>query len=117
MYWGSSKNMKNLTDIYPNLSYILAPADYYYLDCGFGQEYGDQSWCDPMKTWYHIYTFEPSDFLPESDPRVLGTEVPVWSEIMNEDALFQKIWPRSASMADKMWGPKVEIDLVALAQR
>jgi hypothetical protein len=52
MYWGSSANMGNLTLLYPNMSYILAPVDYYYLDCSFGNEYGGRSWCDPMKTWW-----------------------------------------------------------------
>lgn len=117
MYWGSSKNMNNLTTLYPKLSYILSPVDYYYLDCSFGNPYGGNSWCDPMKTWWRIYSFEPSDFLPQEDPRVLGTEVPIWSEIMNEDALFEKIWPRAAAMADKIWAPKSEVDLVSLVQR
>lgn len=115
MYWGSSANMHNLTILYPNMSYILSPVDYYYLDCSYGNEYGGNSWCDPMKTWWHIYSFEPSTFL--DDPRVLGTAVPVWSEMMNEDAVHQKVWPRAAAMADKMWGPKIDVDLVGLAQR
>ena len=91
----------------------MAPVDYYYLDCSFGNEYGGNSWCDPYKTWWHIYSFEPSDYM--DDPAMLGSEVPVWSEIMNEEALHSKIWPRAAAMADKLWSRKVPLDLVSVS--
>ena len=115
MYWGTSTNIHNLTAYYPNNSYVMAPVDYYYLDCSFGNKYGGKSWCDPMKTWWRIYSFEPSDYL--NDTRMLGSEVPVWSEIMSGESMHAKIWPRAAAMADKLWSPKVKIDLVAITQR
>lgn len=91
----------------------MAPVDYYYLDCSFGNEYGGNSWCDPYKTWWHIYSFEPSDYM--DDPAMLGSEVPSWSEITNEEALHSKNWPRAAAMADKLWSPKVPLDLVSIS--
>lgn len=93
----------------------MAPVDYYYLDCSFGNEYGGESWCDPMKTWWRIYQFEPSDYL--NDTAMLGSEVPVWSEIMSDQSVHAKIWPRAAGMADKLWAPKQPFDLVPVAQR
>ncbi len=50
---------------------------------------------------------------------MLGAEVPVWSEIMSEQSVHEKIWPRAAAMSDKLWAP---LDtnknyLVGLAQR
>ena len=63
MYWGSTNKTKEMEDffkIYPNQSYIMAPVDYFYLDCSFGNKYGGKSWCDPMKTWMRINSFEPS---------------------------------------------------------
>jgi len=50
---------------------------------------------------------------------MLGAEVPVWSEIMSEQSVYEKIWPRAAAMSDKLWAP---LDtnknyLVGLAQR
>jgi hexosaminidase len=105
MYWGSS----NQTDIetffqkYPNQSYVMTPVDYFYLDCSFGNKYGGKSWCDPMKTWVRIHSFEPNQYL--NDSRMLGAEVPVWSEIMSDQSVHEKIWPRAAAMTDKLWGP------------
>ena len=115
MYWGEAVLISEMLRLYPEQQYVLAPADYYYLDCGFGDPFGGDSWCDPMKTWWRIYSFEVSDYVQGS--AALGAEVPVWSEIMNEDAVMQKTWPRAAAMADKHWGPKVETDLAAITRR
>ena len=82
----------------------MTPVDYYYLDCSFGNKYGGKSWCDPMKTWVRIHSFEPSDYKNRTDS-ILGSEVPVWSEIMSEQSIHEKIWPRAAAMTDKLWGP------------
>ena len=68
-----------------------------------------------MKTWWRIYSFDVSDYI--TDDSVLGAEVPVWSELMNEDAVHQKVWPRAAAMADRHWGEKLPVDLVAITQR
>lgn len=115
MYWGDAINITDMLRIYPEQRFVLAPVDYYYLDCSYGNPYGGRSWCDPMKTWWRIYSFEVSDYI--QGPAALGAEVPVWSEIMNEDAVMQKVWPRAAAMGDKHWGPKVETDLAAITRR
>jgi N-acetyl-beta-hexosaminidase len=120
MYWGNSSTSNNFTDFfakYPTQSYVLAPVDYFYLDCSFGNKYGGKTWCDPMKTWARIHSFEPSKYLNGS--QMLGTEVPVWSEIMSEQSVNEKIWPRAAAMSDKMWGPLDASNdyLVGVAQR
>jgi hexosaminidase len=120
MYWGNSSNVAKLTEffqIYPNQSYIMAPVDYYYLDCSFGNKYGGKTWCDPMKTWARIHAFEPRNYL--NDSRMLGSEVPVWSEIMSDQSVHEKIWPRAAAMSDKLWAPIDDSTnyLVGVAQR
>ena len=119
MYWGGEKNIKNLSEMYPNNSYVMAPVDFYYLDCSFGNKYGGESWCDPMKTFWRIYSFEPTMYLPELDERMLGGEVPVWSEIMSADSFESKVWPRAAAMADRFWGDKntTRVDVVGVMQR
>jgi hexosaminidase len=87
----------------------MAPGDYFYMDCGFGNKYGGNSWCDPFKTWWHIYSFEPSNYT-DSD-LMLGSEIAAWSELNKDDNIHVKTWPRGAAMADKTWGPLVETNL------
>jgi hexosaminidase len=121
MYWGFTSDTNNTDEFfkkYPNQTYVLTPVDYFYLDCSFGNKYGGESWCDPMKTWARIYSFEPSDY-NNGGKNILGTAVPVWSEIMSDQSVHQKIWPRAGAMADKLWG-NIDTDtnyLVGVAMR
>lgn len=93
----------------------MAPGDYYYMDCGFGNKYGGNAWCDPFKTWWKIYSFEPSDYI--NDSSVLGSEIAVWSELNGDQNINVKLWPRGAAMADKLWSDNEPIDLVAITLR
>ena len=102
VYWGLSKDIKKLKTIYPNNKYVIASEDYYYLDCGMANKYGWISHCDPYKTWWTIYSLEPTDYI--DDTSVLGGEVSGWSELFTEFNINAKVWPRAASLADKYWG-------------
>ncbi|ODN91414.1 hexosaminidase [Cryptococcus wingfieldii CBS 7118] len=90
---------------------VHASADYFYLDCGqggwIGQEGGGNSWCDPLKSWAKIYSFDP--FLDvEDDERhlVLGGQTSLWAEQTDETNLEPTIWPRAAALAEVFWsGP------------
>ncbi len=93
----------------------MAPGDYYYMDCGFGNKYGGNAWCDPFKTWWRIYSFEPSAYF--NDTSILGSEIAVWSELNGVENFHIKLWPRGAAMADRLWGNNSTIDLTAIVQR
>jgi hexosaminidase len=114
-YWGSSTNIHTLKSTYPNNFFVLSPVDYYYLDCGYGNKYGGNSWCDPMKTFWQIYQFEPSDYLTDSS--VLGGEGTAWSELFNEHNIHSRLWPRAAAIGDKLWSDKVPTNLVEIKNR
>ena len=60
VYWGLVSEFEPVKVLYKNQKIVLAPGDYYYMDCGFGNKYGSNAWCDPFKTWWTIYQFEPS---------------------------------------------------------
>jgi Glycosyl hydrolase family 20, catalytic domain len=85
------------------------------MDCGFGNKYGSKAWCDPFKTFWTIYQFEPTDHI--NGTQILGSEIATWSELNGDENLLIKTWPRGAAMADKIWGPLVDNDLVGVTQR
>ena len=94
---------------------ILAPYDLYYSDCGLGSKIGTDSWCDPYKTFWYIYQFEPSEYI--NDENVLGGEVPAWAEMANDWNIHARMWPRITALVDRLWSPLVPIDLKAIALR
>lgn len=88
----------------------MIPHNNYYLDCGHGNKYGDRTWCDPFKTFWDIYKYDPYQYSNDTD--ILGGEVTAWSEMLSQYNLHSFVWPRSAAMADRLWGEYVENRLV-----
>ncbi|MGH9025524.1 MAG: beta-N-acetylhexosaminidase, partial [Acidimicrobiia bacterium] len=43
---------------------------------------------------------------PEAEPRVLGGEACLWSELVTSFNLDQRIWPRTAAVAERLWSPR-----------
>ena len=115
MYWGPSDGISQLKTLYPQNKYIFSPGDYYYTDCGSGNKYGSTTWCEPYKTFWTIYQFEPSKYL--NDGSVLGSEVVAFSENADDLNIHGRLWPRSAAMPDKLWSPLVATDLKAISAR
>ncbi|KAJ2896137.1 Glucosamine-6-phosphate isomerase (Glucosamine-6-phosphate deaminase) (GNPDA) (GlcN6P deaminase) [Coemansia aciculifera] len=90
---------------------IASPASAYYLDCGHGAwlATAGNSWCDPFKTWMHIYNFDPLANITNVEQRklVIGAEVALWSEQSDSTVLDARLWPRAAAMAETSWSGKV----------
>jgi hexosaminidase len=116
VYWGKAGNISKMIETYPNQQYVLATGDYYYMDCGFGNKYGNKAWCDPFKTFWTIYQLEPSDYLNDT-LKMWGSEIATFSELNGDENIHIKTWPRGAAMADKIWGPLVDTDLIKIVER
>ncbi|KAJ3319361.1 BTB and MATH domain-containing protein 41 [Boothiomyces sp. JEL0866] len=91
--WKGSDSVTKLVG--QGLKVIASPADHWYLDCGRGSMFGDNSWCDPYKTWKTVYNYRPSG--------VYGGEVALWTEIVNNDVL-SVLFPRAFAAAEVLWG-------------
>jgi len=114
-FWGDSSDISTFKSTYPDQYVVFAPGDFYYMDCGFGNKYGGSSWCDPFKTFWTLYEFEPSSYI--DNEYVLGGELTAFSELFSDLNFHERIWPRAAGMADKLWSPLVPTDLLALTER
>jgi len=99
--WSTSSQIPKILKQLNN-SVILSPHDKWYLDCGFGNYYGNKSWCDPYKTWRTIYEFEPTENVEDKE-KILGGEVCMWSELVDSYSMDNKIWPRAAAL--NLWSP------------
>lgn len=70
---------------------IMATRDTWYLDHGF--------WGD---TAYHKWSQAYNSQLIGS-PGVVGGEAAMWGELVDENNLDQKVWPRAAAVAERLW--------------
>lgn len=94
--------------------------NYYYLDCGRGQwldfdtpvwstYYPFNDWCNPIKNWRLIYSYEPRDGVPdEYKDNVLGGEMAVWTETIDPVSLDTIVWPRAGVAAEVWWSGRTD---------
>ncbi|KAI5724038.1 hypothetical protein M8J76_014587 [Diaphorina citri] len=70
---------------------IISTKDAWYLDHGF---WGVTSYY----RWQRVY-----DNLLPSSPLVLGGEVAMWTEYVDDQSLDGRLWPRTAAAAERLW--------------
>ena len=77
----------------------------YYLDCGFGNWLtGGNSWCDPYKGWLNIYNHSITQGIPSQYFKdIIGGEVCLWGESVDDYNLQPRLWPRAAAAAERWW--------------
>jgi hexosaminidase len=54
---------------------------------------------------------------PEQQKLILGGEVCMWAEQLNERTIDSRIWPRTAVMAERFWSPQSDRDVASMYQR
>ncbi|WP_293382082.1 family 20 glycosylhydrolase [Phenylobacterium sp.] len=54
---------------------------------------------------------------PEQETLVLGGEMALWSELVTDEMLDARLWPRAAALAERFWSPRDVRDPDSLARR
>lgn len=105
-YWGDGPTIDELTSTYPHNRYILSNYDALYFDCGYGNYFGANSWCDPYHTWLDIYTWEPTQLVqPQYYNNIIGAEAAQWQELNNDYTVLNRIFPRVGALGERTWSP------------
>lgn len=107
MVWKKSKDVQDL--ITQNRRLILCPADYFYLGLGDGPWVVPE---DPVhdykqgeySPWHKIYSFDPLKDIPkEKEHLILGGQTNMWGEMVDENNVEGKVWPRAGALAEVFW--------------
>lgn len=104
----------------------MMPSDFHYLidpldtaAHGITREQYDQL----RKTFVGSFLSEdnvvtgPTPLDDEQAGRILGGEAAMWSELVTEDSLDGRIWPRVAAIAERFWSPRSCRDVDSLYRR
>ena len=54
---------------------------------------------------------------PEQEKLVLGGEAPLWAEIVTDETIDSRLWPRAAVLAERFWSPRDVRDVDDLYRR
>lgn len=100
--WTSAENIKKT--VRQGYDVITGSADYWYMDCGFGDWLGNwtmgKSWC-AYSDWQKAYSFNPLQGLNRKESKkVLGGEALLWGEQVDNTNLDTKLWPRASAVAE-----------------
>jgi hexosaminidase len=58
-----------------------------------------------------------SKLTPDQQKIILGGEVAMWSEQINENTIDSRIWPRAAAIAERVWSPQGDRDVTSMYTR
>lgn len=88
---------------------MLSNTDYVYLDCG-GPGFTNPGgyWCQPYHEWFHIYNYiadvkKEWKLTKQQVKKIIGSETLVWGELIDDQNVHQKLWPRTAALAEALW--------------
>ena len=54
---------------------------------------------------------------PEEKNRILGGEATMWTDIVSDENMDNRIWPRTAAIAERLWSPQQAQDIDSMYKR
>ena len=54
---------------------------------------------------------------PDEKTRILGGEATMWTDIVSDENLDNRVWPRTAAIAERLWSPQPVTNVDSLYQR
>ncbi|KAJ5074468.1 beta-hexosaminidase subunit a1-related [Anaeramoeba ignava] len=95
-------DISNIQDIVNN-GYEAINSYGWYLD---KQIPGTQTHYEWIDTWIDFYNLEPYNYISTNRDKFLGGEACSWSEQVNWSSLANRLWPRAAAVAERLWSSK-----------
>lgn len=101
--WTNATNIQAITAA--GYQVIAAPSSYWYLD-------------HSTNSWKVMYGYEPTTNLTQTEAAlVIGGEVAMWGELVDERNLVATIYPRASAVSERLWSPITVVDQYDANQR
>ncbi len=59
----------------------------------------------------------PEHLTPEQEDKILGGETTEWTEYITPEILSNRVWPRSAAIAERLWSPQIDRNVTEMYAR
>jgi hexosaminidase len=95
---------------------VQSQHDYTYFD--YGQGPGDTAFGGNSLDSARVYALDPVQGLtPEQGKLVLGVQAQLWTELVTDELVFEKTFPRILALAEVGWTPQEKRDGTEFAKR
>mmetsp|Transcript_23244 Transcript_23244/g.20120 ORF Transcript_23244/g.20120 Transcript_23244/m.20120 type:complete len:177 (-) Transcript_23244:108-638(-) len=103
-YWGKNDSLQEYMNHYSESKMVLSNYDSLYFDCGLGNYFGNDAFCNPMHTWREIYFWDPALLVDDNSlSRVLGAEAAQWGELNDDVTTMDRLFPRLTALGERLW--------------
>jgi hexosaminidase len=76
---------------------------------------------DGQKTSAEMYLADPipadTKLTPDQQKLIIGGEICMWAEQINQDTVDSRVWPRSMAVAERFWSPQGDRDVADMYRR
>ncbi len=60
---------------------------------------------------------DAANLTPEQSARIMGGEACMWAELIGQETVDSRVWPRTAAIAERLWSPKTVTDVDSMYAR
>ncbi|GAA4892195.1 hypothetical protein GCM10023311_15810 [Flaviramulus aquimarinus] len=71
----------------------------------------------PVEHHYNVDPIGNVQLTKAEQSRILGGEATMWSELVTQQTIDSRIWPRTAAIAERFWSPQAINDVNAMKKR
>mmetsp|Transcript_22704 Transcript_22704/g.22546 ORF Transcript_22704/g.22546 Transcript_22704/m.22546 type:complete len:249 (+) Transcript_22704:936-1682(+) len=100
-YKGNSRQFEYTISSHRENYYVFSPSDIMVVHHGYPDNAGTHRNTGRTESWKRYWDFNPASY--NKNGKMLGSEVLVWTEMMNEFEFLPKTFPRAGIVSFKHW--------------
>ncbi|KAF9097778.1 hypothetical protein BGX29_007933 [Mortierella sp. GBA35] len=103
--WIGSEGVKEVTQ--KGYKTIVSAQNFWYLDLGFGRPRSNpypEVQGAGFNHWNRVYSYDMrANLTKEEADLILGAEATMWGELADPNNVEDRLWPRAAAFAERLW--------------